>query len=371
MNTKSEKKSCLIISASNIQNTRIRKALFYFLENKFDELNFCGDSIVADFEHQIEWKDAYNRKGKIFELVIFYRLILLIIKNRPTHIISFAPKVNIYCGILTRIFKIKHTAIISGLGSYASSITRRGSILFNLFKFSLKTTDLILTMNESNFKFCQETLGIDKVRRIPSEGLDTKVMLSHSNANTDKVSILYLSRIISEKGIFLLIEAFKNLHANYPDTELLIAGEMSLSEENGEKDLFFDNIKSSGINYQGEVTEELKRQLLEQADIVVLASMYGEGLPMILLEAQLFGSIIITTNVPGCNDAVSPEMQRFYCDYTVDSLETNLINALNLSDDERKNITSSSSSWVKENHDINHVNLVYDSYFSEKSFYSI
>jgi galacturonosyltransferase len=295
----------------------------------------------------------------------------LIRSSKPTHIISFAPKVNIYCGILSRIFKIKHAAVISGLGSYSAVITRRGSILFNLFKFSLNKIDLILTMNESNFRFCQETLGIDKVRRIPSEGLDTNVTLRNNSTNKDKVSILYLSRIISEKGIFLLIEAFKNLHVIYPDTELLIAGEMSLSEDRGEKNLFFDNIKFSGINYLGEVSEELKRQLLEQADIVVLPSMYGEGLPMILLEAQLFRSIVITTNVPGCCDAVSLGMQQFHCDYTVDSLEINLIKALNLSNEERECITSNSSLWVKENHDINHVNLVYDSCFSEKSFYSI
>lgn len=366
-----DKKKCLIVSSSNIQNVRIRKTLFQFLKNKFDQVNFCGGGLAEEFENQFEWKDANFRKGIFFEIILFYRLFLLIRNNKPTHIISFAPKVNIYCGILVRVFKIKHAAVISGLGSYSANITCRGSILFNLFKFSLKKTDLILTMNESNFRFCEETLGIDRVRRIPSEGLNTNVMLSNNSMDKNKVSILYLSRIISEKGIFLLIEAFKNLHVIYPDTELLIAGEMSLSEESGETDLFFDKIKSSGINYLGEVSQELKVQLLEQADIVVLASMYGEGLPMILLEAQLFRSIIITTNVPGCYDAVSPAMKKFHCDYTVDSLETNLIKALNLTDEERKFITGNSSSWVKENHDINHVNLVYDSCFSEKSFYSI
>ena len=366
-----KQKNCLIISASNIQNTRIRLSLFNYLKDKFDRLSFCGDSIVEGVANQIEWKGAYNRKGQIFEVVIFFRLVLLLIKHKPTHIISFAPKVNIYCGLLTRMFNIKHTAVISGLGSYVANITKRGNLLNKLFKLSLSSADLVLTMNEFNYQFCLNTLGKESVRRIPSEGLQTDINLSvKQTCNTTK-RILYLSRIISEKGIFLLIDAFRNVHETYPDTELIIAGEMSLTEENGEKSLFIEKVKSSGINYNGEVSEQLKQELLNQADIVVLASMYGEGLPMILLEAQLYQSIIITTNVPGCSDAVSPYMQQFYCDYSVESLEAKLVEAINLSPISSKQLTDSASLWVKQNHDINCVNSVYNAYFVEKSFYSI
>ena len=321
------KNHCLIISASNIQNTRIRLALFNFLQDKFDQLNFCGDSKVNGFEHQIEWKGAYNRKGKFFEIIIFWRLIILFLKYKPTHIISFAPKVNIYCGVLTRIFRIKHTAVISGLGSYAAGISQKGSLLNWLFQISLHKTDLVLTMNASNYTFCSDIFGSNRVKQIPSEGLDINIVSNLHNSNNNKKHILYLSRIISEKGIFLLMEVFKNIHDQYSNTELIIAGEMSLSEEKGEKTLFFEMIQSKGINYRGEVSDVEKQELLEKADIIVLASMYGEGLPMILLEAQLNYSLIITTNVPGCNDAVAPSMQAFYCDYTFESLKNILYQA--------------------------------------------
>jgi len=363
------KNHCLIISASNIQNTRIRLALFNFLQDKFDQLNFCGDSIVNGFENQIEWKGAYNRKGKVFEIIIFLRLIVLFLKYKPTHIISFAPKVNIYCGILTRIFGIKHTAVISGLGSYVASITRKGSLLNKLFQISLDKTNLVLTMNASNYTFCSDIFGSDRVKRIPSEGLDTNIVSNVYKYDTSKKHILYLSRIISEKGIFLLIEAFKNIYEQHSNTELIIAGEMSLSEENGEKSLFSEMIQSTGINYRGEVSELEKQKLLEKADIIVLASMYGEGLPMILLEAQLYHSLIITTNVPGCNDAVAPSMQAFYCDYTSESLENKLSQAINLPSSEHTELTTAASIWVKQNHDIHHVNDVYHNYFRDKSFY--
>lgn len=363
------KNHCLIISASNIQNIRIRLALFNFLDDKFDRLNFCGDSKVNGFEHQIEWEGAYNRKGKVFEIIIFWRLLLLFLKYKPTHIISFAPKVNIYCGILTRIFNIKHTAVISGLGSYVASITRKGSLLNKLFQISLNKTDLVLTMNASNYKFCSDIFGSNRVKQIPSEGLHTNIISNGYKSDSSKKQVLFLSRIISEKGIFLLIQAFKNIYHQHSNTELIIAGEMSLSEENGEKSLFSLMIQSKGIIYRGEVSDNEKQELLKNADIIVLASMYGEGLPMILLEAQLYHSLIITTNIPGCNDAVAPSMEAFYCDYTLESLEKKLSQAINLPSAERIALTESASIWVKKNHDINYVNDLYDNYFRDKAFY--
>ena len=44
--------------------------------------------------------------------------------------------------------------------------------------------------------------------------------------------------------------------------------------------------------------------ILSLASIVVLPSYYGEGLPKILIEAAACGRPVITTNHPGCRDAI-------------------------------------------------------------------
>ena len=44
--------------------------------------------------------------------------------------------------------------------------------------------------------------------------------------------------------------------------------------------------------------------ILPLASIVVLPSYYGEGLPKILIEAAACGRAVITTNHPGCRDAI-------------------------------------------------------------------
>ena len=56
------------------------------------------------------------------------------------------------------------------------------------------------------------------------------------------------------------------------------------------------------INWLGERTN--MPELLGQADIVVLPSFYGEGVPRVLIEAASVGRAIVTTNVTGCKDIV-------------------------------------------------------------------
>jgi glycosyltransferase involved in cell wall biosynthesis len=48
--------------------------------------------------------------------------------------------------------------------------------------------------------------------------------------------------------------------------------------------------------------------LYAQAHIVTLPSYYGEGLPKSLIEAAACGRAVVTTNVPGCRDAIEPDV---------------------------------------------------------------
>ena len=60
--------------------------------------------------------------------------------------------------------------------------------------------------------------------------------------------------------------------------------------------------KKQIIKYLGDIKDI--RNLIQQSDIVVLPSYYGEGLPKILIEAAACGVPVITTDHPGCKDAI-------------------------------------------------------------------
>tara|TARA_B100001059_G_scaffold235416_1_gene280963 strand:+ start:42089 stop:43174 length:1086 start_codon:yes stop_codon:yes gene_type:complete len=360
-------KKCLIISASNIQNIRIRKNLYYFLKGEVDDLKFVGDFLVESDINQIVWWGAYNRGGKIKEIIIFLKLLKIIIHHKPSHVISFAPKVNIYCGLIARFFNYKHAAVISGLGSMSKQITTETSFYHKLFFFSLKKTNLTITMNKENYSFFRSKLNNNLVKKIPSEGLNTKIEMKIKKNNN---YLLYLSRIISEKGIFIIIDAFKKLKKTNPELKLLIAGEMSLSDS-VEKPKFFEEINFRDIEYLGEVSENLKMNLLEKSDIVLLPSMYGEGLPMILLEAQLYESLIITTDVTGCRDAVPDFLKEYaFTEFSSKSLSEKIIKYLSLEKKKLTYLKKNSKKWVKENHDFENINNIYNNIFEENKFFN-
>src|SRR5690606_21795017 len=52
-------------------------------------------------------------------------------------------------------------------------------------------------------------------------------------------------------------------------------------------------------------------ELMHQSSVVVLPSYYGEGLPKVLIEAAACGRAVITTDMPGCRDAIEPKVTGY------------------------------------------------------------
>ena len=116
---------------------------------------------------------------------------------------------------------------------------------------------------------------------------------NRTSTDTPTIKILFLSRVIVEKGIFELLEAFENLNKRVENLELIIAGD-------GEA---FNQLKKmvkgkKNIRLTGFVEGEKKIALLKESDLYILPS-YTEGLPISVLEAMLFGLPVITTKVGG------------------------------------------------------------------------
>lgn len=113
---------------------------------------------------------------------------------------------------------------------------------------------------------------------------------------TDKIKILFLARLLKEKGIFETVEAFRNLTKKYDNIELTIAGDGKDFAELEEvvKD-------DANIKVVGHVEGQGKIDLFKENDIYCLPS-YSEGLPTSVLEAMAFGMPVITSKVGGLKD---------------------------------------------------------------------
>jgi len=116
--------------------------------------------------------------------------------------------------------------------------------------------------------------------------------------------VLFLGRIVPEKGLRYLVEAWKSIHT---DKKLVITGGSSDTEEfmNELKSLAGENVVFTGFQ-QGKVLEEL----FSNAYIYTLPSDL-EGMPLSLLEAMSYGNCCVVSDIPECTEVVEDKAVVF------------------------------------------------------------
>lgn len=127
-----------------------------------------------------------------------------------------------------------------------------------------------------------------------------------SQRDNEKIRILFLSRLLKEKGIYETIDAFEAVKKKFPQIELYIAGDGEAFQTvsyyiKGKNDIFMS----------GHVEATQKIDAFKFSHIYCLPS-YSEGLPMSVLEAMAFGLPVITTPVGGLTDFFEVEKMGYF-----------------------------------------------------------
>lgn len=125
----------------------------------------------------------------------------------------------------------------------------------------------------------------------------------YKDSKNKKITIGYIGRIIPEKGVLNLLEAFTILEKKYNNIELKIAGDDPILGEIKSK------YESPNIEFTGKLTFDEVMHLCNNLDIFVNPSMYPEGLPTSILEAGIMKTAVIATDRGGtieviCDDSI-------------------------------------------------------------------
>jgi glycosyltransferase involved in cell wall biosynthesis len=119
---------------------------------------------------------------------------------------------------------------------------------------------------------------------------------------TDKdIIITFIGRLVSEKGIVELLEAFSNIEIE--NIKLLIVGDIDQgSRDQKTKNMIISNYKDHrNIIFTG-FREDINN-ILYIADIFCLPS-YREGMPRTIIEAMAMECAVIATDIRGCREEV-------------------------------------------------------------------
>ena len=194
-----------------------------------------------------------------------------------------------------------------------------------LFKSYEKVDVSIVLVDSMKLQFRDfKNMRIEVIPNFYDQEIDNKLV----EKDKSKISLLYLSNIMTSKGIFELLDAFEKLIKKHDNITLNIAGGY-LSDEymniNEVKKKFENKIsKNDKIKYLGTTFGEDKIKLLQSSDIFILPS-YKEAVPISILEAMAASNAIVATNHNYISEVISSKngvlVQKRSVEGLVDGIE--------------------------------------------------
>lgn len=144
----------------------------------------------------------------------------------------------------------------------------------------------------------------ERTALIRGSGVDTNVFMPREGAEETLPIVLMPTRLVRDKGIWVFVEAARLLKSDGAGARFQIAGGVSASNPLALTEAEMRALCADGaVEWLGRVTD--MPGLLSRAALVAYPSYYREGVPKVLLEAAAMGKAIVTTDHPGCREAVA------------------------------------------------------------------
>lgn len=162
----------------------------------------------------------------------------------------------------------------------------------NLKKIFLPKINMAIAVSQLAKKFYEKDFQ-NNISIIPN-GIDTNTFTPDAKpylAKDNHRRILFVGRLEERKGITYLIKAWPIIHKEFPNSELVIAGEGPLEEEVNK---LINKYKiSSSVRLLGYIVNKDLARLYNSAEIYCSPATHGESFGIVLLEAMSCGVPIV------------------------------------------------------------------------------
>ena len=286
--------------------------LYDFRKDLIAELKKHANVTVA-VPHNDRWEELHKLADRVIELPVdrrgrnplhdsnlFQQYRAMLKEVKPDLVLTYTIKPNIYGGLACRMAHIPYAVNITGLGSAIENGGWLKRFVLMLYKLALKGAKVVFFENTGN----RDTLvaagvvpnGRDVV--LNGAGVNLEDYPCQTYPQEGPVRFLFVGRVMHEKGVDELFAAAKRMKQKYGDgVEFHIVG----SFEEAYKPVM-DELEQAGVvkfhGYQSNI-----KSFYAMASCIVLPS-YHEGMSNVLLEAAASGRPLITSDIPGCREAV-------------------------------------------------------------------
>lgn len=255
-----------------------------------------------------------TRSGKhpLQELGTLLALLRLFRRVRPdvVHLVTIKPV--LYGGIAARLARVPGmVAAISGLGfvflSQSLKMRMVRAVVARLYRVALGHPNSRVIFQNTSDRDKLKSLGAvrdEQVVIIRGAGVDLNAYRALPEPPAPPVVVTMVARLLRDKGVQEFVQAASLLRERgVPVTMQLVGGVDAgnpASATQAEVEAWQREGAVQALGERSDIAE-----LYAACHIAVLPS-YREGLPKSLIEAAACGRAVVTTDVPGCRDAIEP-----------------------------------------------------------------
>lgn len=277
--------------------------------------NFSSEDSLEYFERLgfrcFSWN--INRRGCfVYDALSLYSLYKIMKKVDAEIYHSITVKPNVLAGLLSIFFRKILIKSITGTGfifvsdKFKYAILRR--VILSLYKFiDTFGKGCFVFENSSDLRlFSDNRIGKKQnLVHIAGAGVSLQEFYPENeifSTTHSKIRVLFAARLLKSKGLDTVVSALTDILIKN-DFELYVAGISDDGSNDNYQMLELDQLLShENIKYLGQCDNMPK--LINDVDIVVLPTRYGEGIPRVLIESGACKRLVITTNVSGCNELI-------------------------------------------------------------------
>ena len=255
-----------------------------------------------------------SRSGKkpFQEIKLLYFLFHLFRKVKPdiVHLVTIKPV--LYGGIAARLAGVPAVvAAVSGLGfvfivsGFKARFIRIIVMCLYRAAFGMKNLRVIFQNPDDRAVLLKNgVVAPGKAIMIRGSGVDLSVYKFLPEPDDIPV-VTFAARLLREKGVREFVDAARILLKQGVKARFLLAGDLDPGNPNSITPVEIDKWRYEGhielLGFRNDIAD-----IFAASNIVVLPSYYGEGLPKVLIEAAACGRAVVTTDHPGCRDAIKP-----------------------------------------------------------------
>ena len=159
-----------------------------------------------------------------------------------------------------------------------------------------KYMDFFLTPSENLTQF------VSKHFQKEGKTLPNPILIEQKqNSEAEGNYILFVGRLVPEKGVLTLLKAFQNITKQFPNEQLWIIGKGNQSEE---LQNFAKNNELKNVLFLGNKSRKELQDIYANSKFSVVPSEYLEAYGNVILESLAFGKTVITSDLVGIKNEI-------------------------------------------------------------------